>query len=509
MASTLRKAIWVIAVLGLLMACRQSGAGPEQQDSTPMPPLPEPVSFDLEMIKKRGKMIALVDNSSTGYFIYKGQPMGYEYDLLKRFSNSIGVALELIIVSDIQEAFTKLDEGQADIIAYNLTVTKSRKERVAFSEPIMQARQMLIQRKPENWRKLKRHQIEKQLIRNPVNLAGTEVYARKNSAYVERLKNLSEEIGADIAIVEDFGNVETELLIRKVANGEIDYTVADENIALINAGYYPNIDVKTAISFPQQIAWAVRRNAPELQQAANTWIKGMKKKSEYYVIYNKYFKSARRAKVRAASTYSSSKLGGGAISPYDALIQNAAERIEWDWRLLAAQIYQESNFEAYSESWTGAKGLMQLMPATAAKYNVSNYYDPQQNIGAGVKYLQWLTKLWTEKVPNEQERIKFILASYNVGVGHVLDARRLARKYGKDPEQWEGHVAYFLERKNRPRYYKDEASQMGYCRGEEPVKYVKEIMERYTIYQQLLPETDQDSTLQENTVNTTALQTAP
>ena len=155
----------------------------------------------------------------------------------------------------------------------------------------------------------------------------------------------------------------------------------------------------------------------------------MQRKTAYYVIYNKYFKNPKASYLRATSTYSS--LNGEKISPYDELIKQAAAKLNWDWRLLASQIYQESKFDPQAESWAGAIGLMQLLPETASMYGASDVYNPKESIQAGVNYLLWLDKMWAKKVPDPKERIKFVLASFNVGQGHVLDARQLARKYGK------------------------------------------------------------------------------
>lgn len=482
-----------LSVSFLVGSCRQNNNETKEQKMTSGNQLPEPIDFDLAKIKERDTLIAIVDNSSTGYFIYKGQPMGYEYELLNLLAKELDVKLKLIITNDIDEAFVKLNKGEGDIVAHNLTITKSRKEQVNFTLPHYQTKQVLVQRKPKNWRKMKIHEIEETLIRNPIDLIGKEVYVRKGSSYFTRLQNLSEEIGGDIMVIEGFADLETEALIKKVATGEIDFTVADDDVAKVNRTYYPNIDIKTAISFPQRIAWAVRKNSPDLLQGVNNWITKMQKKTAYYVIYNKYFKSPKASYLRATSNYSS--VNGESISPYDKTIKIAAEKIDWDWRLLASQIYQESKFNPNAESWAGAVGLMQLVPATAEMYGASDLSNPKQSINAGVNYLKWLDQLWSKKVPDPEERIKFILASFNVGQGHVLDARRLAVKYGKDPQKWEGNVEVFVLKKSQSEYYLDPVVKSGYCRGEEPVKYVREIMSRYDKYKQLIVENPIDGEL--------------
>lgn len=441
------------------------------------------VDFDLDKIVKRGYITAIMDNSSTGLFLYKGRPMGYEYELLSIYAETLGVELRFDITPNLNEAFDKLNRGEGDLLAYNLTITKERKERIEFTHYHNLVRQVLVQRKPSNWRKMKLHVIEKSLIRNPVDLIGKEVYVRNGSSYVSRLKNLSDEVGGDILIIEDFPDVETESMIRKVADGTIEYTVVDEDVALVNARYYPILDVKTPISFPQQIAWGLRKNASGLQVSLNSWIDKMRKTAEYYAIYDKYFRSTRASKVRLNSEYFS--MSGDKISPYDSLIKIAAISIGWDWKLLAAQISKESKFDPKAKSWVGALGLMQILPSTGKDYGVKNLFDPKQSIEAGGQHISWLQDRWTDKIEDLDERQKFVLASYNVGQGHVQDAVRLTKKFGKDPNKWEDNVEKYLLLKSQPKYYNDPVVKFGYCRGLEPVNYVKDILALYEQYTQL------------------------
>lgn len=474
----------------LTSSCRE-GSGILNQVAAQGESFPEPVTLDLDKIRQRGRLVAILNNSSTGYFIYKGQPMGYEYELLTRLASELKLKLDIKLTNDFDEAINMLNTGEGDIIAFKTAVTSSRKNYIAFTEHHNEVKQVLVQRKPANWRSMKRHEIEDILIRNTLELEEKEIHVQRNSAYAIRLKNLEEEIGGEIRIVQNQSGLDTEALIKKVADGEIDYTVADEDVALVNGTYYPLIDVSTPISFPQKIAWATRKNAPDLLSAVNEWIQSMKKKTEYYVIYNKYFKSPKATLQRVKSDYSSIANNNISISPYDDIIRQVADSLGWDWRLLAAQAYQESHFNTQAESWAGAIGLMQLLPETGELYGISNLYDPEQSLKAGAAYLSWLDRIWKKYVPDNEERIKFILASYNAGQGHVLDARRLARKYGKNPNKWEGNVAYFLEMKSQPEYYNDPVASSGYCRGSEPVNYVNQILSRYESYRQLV-----------NTVNT-------
>ena len=477
------KHIFIFSLLVIAVSCYRGGN--ESRDKNPRSlALPDPVELDLPAIKERGYITAIVDNSSTGYFLYKGSPMGYEYDLLHLYADHLGVELKVELTASIDQAFEMLNKGEGDVIAYSLTVTKERKRVVAFTENHYTTRQVLVQRKPENWKNMTRDAINRRLVRNQVDLIGKEVHVRKSSSYVERLHNLSNEIGGDVIVIEEEDSAETEELIKRVASGEFDFTVADETMALVNASYYPNIDVKTPISFPQQIAWAVRKNAPLLLASLNDWMREIKRQPTFNVIYNKYFKNNRASKIRAKSAFSSH--GGEQISEYDSLIKMAADSLGWDWRLLASQIYQESRFDPEARSWAGAIGLMQLIPETAYRFGAKDLTDPQQSIKAGLGYLKYLDRLWEKTIKDPEERKKFVLASYNVGLGHVVDARELAKKYGRDPTKWEENVEHFLLMKSKPEFFRDEIVKSGYCRGVEPVKYVREILNRYDQYKQLI-----------------------
>ena len=446
--------------------------------------VPVPI-HDLGEIQKRGKLIALTDNSSTSFYIYKGDSMGYEYELLNAFAKELGVKLELVIAKDMNTVFSQLNNGEVDIVAANLTVTKERLNLVDFSSPLMLVPQVLVQRKPKGWENMTKEELNDSLIRNVVDLSGKNISVRKGSSFYSRLQSLSEEIGEKINIIEAPGDQETEELISKVASGEIDYTIADENIALSNQTYYSNIDVETSISFPQKIAWAIRKESPQLLAAMNDWIEKRKSSKENVAVYSKYFKAKKKSGgPRGVGKYVS--YSGGVISEYDDLIKTYSATIGWDWQLLAALISQESNFSPTARSWAGANGLMQLVPQTAKHYGLDTIdATAEQSIIAGTKYISDLDRYWKKYIPNKSERIKFVLASYNAGLGHVVDARNLAEKYGKDPGLWYDNVDYMILQKSNPLIYNDPIVKCGYCRGQETSAYVREILNRYNHYKNI------------------------
>jgi membrane-bound lytic murein transglycosylase F len=439
--------------------------------------------LDLEGIRERGELRVIVDNSSTSYFIYKGRRMGFEYELLKLLSEDLELELKIKVVENFEEAFQLLEDGRADLLANHLTITLARKQSVDFTSRLTQIKQVLVQRKPQNWRQMKVHEIEETLIRDVLELAGETVYVRKGSAFAERLQNLSEEIGEEI-IIKEVDSVSSESQIQQVLDGEIKYTIADEDVAQINYSYHRDLDVETAVSFPQQIAWAVRKESQELKNAINNWMAKLKRTADFQTIYDRYFKYTKSQRRRAESEFSST---GGSISPYDDIIKKEAKRVGWDWRLLAAQIYQESKFDPKTVSWAGAEGLMQLTRNTQRAYGLKKPFDPQANIVAGVSHILWLEDYWKDEIEDEDELIKFILASYNTGHAHVADARRLAEKYGADSNVWYGNVEKYLLLKSKPKYYKDPVVRFGYARGIEPTNYVRDILGRYKEYQNFFP----------------------
>ncbi len=439
------------------------------------------VDRSLERILERGTLVATTDYNSTNYFIYRGEPAGYQYELLKTYAKHLGVGLEIIVNNDLDDAFEDLESGEVDLIAMGLTITGQRNHMVDFTLPLSQTRQVLVQRKPKNWRKMATYdEVESHLLRNPLDLAGKMVYVPINSSYSARLKNLQEEIGDSILIVE-FPR-DSEKLIEMVAEGEIAYTICDEHIAKVNKKYYPEIDVATPISFPQNVAWAVKNGADSLKANVNHWLSDFKDTKIARFAYNKYFVNPRS--LQYAHKYYSVK--SGKISVWDDLLKEKSNDTDWDWRLLASMICQESRFQPDATSWMGAFGLMQLMPGTAEIYGIDNQATPEENVEAGILHLKALDDRFKDLIVDPEERMKFVLAAYNAGIAHVFDARRLATKYNRNPDVWNDNVDFFLLNKSDPKYYNDSVVFYGYCRGEEPFKYVNDILDRFEHYKNVI-----------------------
>lgn len=436
----------------------------------------------LSDVLQRGKLIATTNYNSSNYFIYRGEPAGYEYEMLEAYAKYLGVDLELVVNEDYEEAVADLERGGVDLIAMGIKVIGERTRQVEFSKPLLQTRQVLVQRLPDNWRRMRTiAEVQQHLIRNPLELVGKMVYVPRHSAYSQRLRNLQEEMGDSIMIVE-FPQSD-EKLIEMVARGEIDYTVCDEHVAIVNKKYFPDIDVETALSFPQNVAWAMRKHDNALKQNLDEWLETFTKGSVAQHIYNKYFVNPRS--MQYAHKYHSVR--SGRISVWDDILKQKTDELGWDWRLVASLVYQESRFQSDATSWMGAQGLMQLMPGTAQIYGVDSLSPPVENIIAGIKYLKMLDDRFKDIVQDPNERIKFVLASYNAGIAHVFDARRLAEKYGRDPNVWDDNVDFFLLNKSNPKYYNDEVVFYGYCRGEESFNYVNDILQRFEHYRNVIP----------------------
>ncbi|SFN55292.1 membrane-bound lytic murein transglycosylase F [Bizionia echini] len=433
--------------------------------------------------KAKQKLKVLVVYSSTSYFLYRGKTMGFEYELLERLSDMLDMDLEVVVSENIDSLIPDLLSGKADLIAHGITITEELKKTVLFTDYIYSTHQVLIQKKPHNWRQIKASELEKDLIRELKDLNKDTVWVRELSSYKNQLNHLNNDLGYAINIQVLDGSYSTDEIIDMVNRDIIKYTVADDNLAKINTTNMPDLDVVTPISGEQQIAWVVRPDSKELLNRINEQLHNAKKNTDFYVIYNKYFKNKTYYKKRLKSPYYSLK--HGKISPYDKIIKKEAARIGWDWRLLSSVIYQESRFNPNAKSWSGAVGLMQMMPETAKAHGLYDPTNPKENIKAGATYLQQIFNQFKE-IENTEQRIKFTLASYNSGYGHVLDAQRLAESKGKDKYSWDNHVESMMLELSKPEIYRKAIIKHGYARGVETYNYIKDIFQRYDNYQNFI-----------------------
>ena len=438
---------------------------------------------DLDAILAHGKIRAVTNVNQTSYFIYKGEPMGFHFELLKKFADHLELELEIITSNDIDEALGYLQSGAADLVAIGLSVSADRKEMMQFTEPLMQSSQVLVQRKPNGWERMTEKTAAEKLVRNQLDLAGKTIYVQKGSSYAQRLYNLERESGMDIGVIEV--PYDAEELARQVSRGEIEYTICDDYMSNIIGTLFPGLDMSTPVSFPLNIAWSVRKDGTDaLISELNGWITGFKTTREYARLERKYFSGMRPASIAGSEYFATNS--DGKVSPFDDIIKNYADTIGWDWRLVAALIYQESRFNPSVTSPRGAYGLMQVMPSTGLHFGYDVTRSVENNIRAGISYIRMLDRLFSQWVTDPDERVKFILASYNAGHGHVIDAIRLAEKNGLDPGRWDDNVSLFLERKADPAFYDDPVVRNGRLRqGVQVNAYVADILKRYEHYRNL------------------------
>jgi len=414
----------------------------------------------LERIKESGELRILTRNNANCYYIYRGQPMGFEYELAKAFSDSLGVELS-VETADWLDLFEDLNSGKGDLVAAGMTVTPERNEQVTFSNGYMEVQQqVVINRDNRDIRKLE-------------DLRNATIHVREGTTYQQRLEELNakRDMGIDIVLRKD---IPTEELIREVAHEEIAITIADSNIAMLNRRYYPEVRVAFPIEEPQQLGWAVRKGSGDLLQKVNAFLAEAKAKGTYDDIYERYYGNVHIFDYVDLKKFH--KRIQTRLPKYESIIKKQAEKFGFDWKLIAAVIYQESHLNPWARSFTGVKGLMQVTLTTAREMGIENRLDPKQSVAAGVGYLHKIYKRW-ESIEGF-DRMLFALASYNIGYGHVRDAQKLAEEKGLDPREWSS-LEKTLPLLRIKKYYKQ--TKYGYARGTEPVRYVNRILTYYDI----------------------------
>lgn len=458
-----------LAAIGVLLAI-----GCDSTTHRKKAPAPNQGLVDLDSIKRRGSLIVLTENSSSTYFLYRNQASGFDYELALAFAKHLGVKLEIKLIDDVDRMFEMLRKGEADIVASNLTITPQRSDSVHFTKPLYQTRQVLIQRKIES-----PGMPYSLAIADSNQLGLIPIWVHRYSSFYEQLNKIALNTGQTLRIESAPGEISTDDLIRLVDDGAIPATITDENLATIELSNYENIDASVAVSGMQNIAWAVRKESNALLNVLNTWLSDKDGAMRTKRLYKKYFNEA---PISRPSGFVLPKVGPGAISPFDSLFKLYAPQLGWDWRMLASIAYHESHFNPNAQSWSGAYGLMQLMPQTAVRFGCTSTPSPECSIQAATKYIKYLQNMWLKKVPNPEERTKFVLASYNIGQGHIIDAHNLARELGMKDTVWDGNVAEALLMKQQEKYYTMSCVKHGYCNAREPFIFVQKIIGTYELY---------------------------
>ncbi len=417
---------------------------------------------DFPEIEDAGVLRVITSNNPASYFLWRGELMGFDYDLISEFARQRGLRVSIIVRDGQESMYKALTEGYGDVIAAAVTRTDERVDRGwQFSRRYLLITEQFV------------GDQDSKVITEVEALAGKTIAVNPEHSYYQTLLALQQQgIALKIAIV---ANATAEMLMNAVAAGEYDLTLVDSHLVAMETTFRDDLKVVLDLGEAKEIGWVVRKDQPKLLAELNRFIGKHYRGLHYNVTWNKYF-----AEPKFIGQYRAQRLEPGKpISPWDDLVrQHSSEQIR-DWRLLVSQMYQESRFDPKAKSHAGALGLMQVMPRTAAQFGYSNLYEPETNIAASLAFLEWLDDRFPDSLPLE-ERIYFSLAAYNAGHAHVHDARRLARKLGKDPNKWFGHVEDAMLLLSRPEYYRH--ARFGYVRGAEPVNYVRDIRERYIGY---------------------------
>lgn len=443
--------------------------------SSSLATITEPVYRDYAEIKRSGVLRVITNYSSSTYFLHRGIQAGFEYELIRNFATENDLALEVVIIGEDENPYDLLNSGAGDLIASSYTITKERKEVVEFTRPYNLVDQLIV--------------LSEELGKEPesiTELKSIPITVRRNSSYYVKLKELQEE-GFDLIINVVSDDMDTEALLFQVANGTYSATVADDNYFEASNKYMNGLVKGPIIAENDTIAWALRKNAPDLETKFNKYLykhfrfneAGIPKRSEFLnVLRKKYFTGSESVEQYFSPDIEAQGISG--ISPYDSLLQTVANEFDLDWVMLTSIAAQESKFDPSSESWAGAVGIMQVLPRFS-DIPIESLFDPEINIREGARILKEQMEHYSYLDSTSQWQ--FALATYNAGQGHVADARRLAVDHNDDPNEWE-NVSKALLRLMQRKYYQN--ARYGFCRGIETVRYVNEITNRSNTYEAIL-----------------------
>jgi len=425
----------------------------------------ESYKVDLPGIKQRKTLRVLTHNGPITYFLWRGELLGFDYELVKQFSKELDLRLEIIVPKTGEDILEWLEAGRGDMVAAAMTITDQRlRKGFAFSQRYNEVHEIFV----TNGKRLKLRSLE--------DLEGHTVVANPHYSYWESLAALKK-TGLNFELVAAPANLGTAGIIEAVATGEYEATLADSHLVGIEKTFLEDLDSELILGDPVHHGWVVREGDQELLTEINQFLKRGYRKLTFNLIYNKYFKNPRRILQHEKQRVNRHD----ALSPFDSLVKRYAPNHQFDWRLIVSQMYQESRFDPEARSFAGALGLLQLLPNTALQVGIdkSDLTDPEASIQAGVRYLAWTRERFPSTLPVD-ERLWFSLAAYNAGSGHVHDARRLAKQKGWNQNVWFDNVEKAMLLLSKQEYAR--TARFGYCRGSEPVKYISEIRDRYQAY---------------------------
>lgn len=416
----------------------------------------------LEQVLDSGELRVYTRNSPTAYYHGPHGPAGLEYQLARTFADRLGVKLKVVVADNLQDIFTGLNKGRADLAAAALTITKQRQQKIRFAPAYQTITQQLVYRLGST--------PEPKDI-DSLNQGHLEVVA--NSSHAERLQQLKQQ-HPDLDWHENPDTGSTELLTL-VAQQIVDYTVADSNEVAINRRYFPELRVAFDISEPQRLAWAMPRSEDtSLYHEVEQFFHDMQESGELAHLIKQNYEYVRNYNYAGTPTFMHHMRSR--MPNYRSLFKKAEKETGIDWRLIASVAYQESHWNPLAVSPTGVRGIMMLTNLTADQLGVEDRTDPRESIEGGARYIQSLYERFDD-IP-ETERMWFTLAAYNVGYGHVRDVQGITAQRGGDPSKWTD-VKTNLPLLRQRKWYRQ--TRYGYARGNEPVTYVDNIRSYYDI----------------------------
>ena len=429
-----------------------------------------PVKSQLQRIRDRGYLLAATDRNTLNYFIYKGEAFGYQLELLQSFARFLGVPLRVISSESIPKLQYYLNYRVADVLALNIPVSQKGKKLAAFTKAFGDTRLVIVQQRSGAKTSLKEFE-------------GDTLFVRQDPFLTPFYNQIKEDANHRVVINEipDTSQIE---LVKMVAQGKIRYTVCEENLAMALKRTWLNIDAGLVVTKLFPYAWGLHSGADSLASLMNAWIDSIRREHVLKKTYIQYFDNQKTTNY-IQGKYSS--ISSAHISPYDKELREMSKLIWWDWRLIASLMYEESNFMQGQVSHRSATGLMQMVPETAEAFGLDSTSGPGHQIAAGIKYLKWIDKQLPSEITDPMERVSFILASYNVGIGRVLSIRKKAEEFGKDPNLWHGNVEYYLLKRSKKDPYAKADSTAFFPVNYSTEGYVDGIITRYYHYRNLVP----------------------
>ena len=419
----------------------------------------------LDKIKAKKRLDVVILNSPTTYYAGSEKELGFEYELISEFAEDLGVELNLQVVFTVSEALQKSREGLGDITVAGLTVTEDRKKEFKFGPQYHTVKEQLICSSAMYKSKTFPRDLE--------DLAGLKIVVGKDTSYETTLNELKKTIeGFDFNTTMEYS---TEQLLDLTHKREIDCTVADSSVFMINQRYYPKLVRALVLSERKSLAWIIRKGDESLNEVLYKWLNTYERSGDMAELRDHYFSFLSIFDYYDTSIFYERLKKR--LPKYKKYFIAAGKKYDLPWMLLAAQSYQESHWNPLATSHTGVRGMMMLTNNTAKLLGVKNRIDVKQSIFGGAKYLRVIEKRLAPEITGKN-RWAFAMASYNVGLGHVWDAQKLAIKLNKNPHSWIDikEVLPLLEQK---KYYRK--LKYGYARGNEPVRYVDAIQNYYDI----------------------------